>query len=230
MADNVISIPAAPSSEVAARRLFLIRTYQHLLGAVVAFVFLEIVYFKTGIAETIAGGLLSVSWLVVLGGFIVVGWIARGFAASPRSRTLQYVGLAGYVLAESLIFVPLLYVADAVAPGAIRSAASLTVLAFAGLTAIVFATGEDFSFLAGLLRFAGLLALIAIVGAVLFGMHLGTWFSLAMVGVAGGAVLVDTSRALQGDRLDSPVSASLELFASVALLFWYVVRLFLSRR
>jgi hypothetical protein len=230
MVNDGISIPAAPASLLATRRLFLVRTYQHLLAAVVAFVLLEITYFKTGLAETIAGALLSVDWLFVLGGFIVLGWIARAFAAAPTSRGLQYAGLAGYVLAESLIFVPLLYVADAVAPGAIESAATLTVLAFVGLTTIVFATREDFSFLAGLLRFAGLLALIAIVGAVLFGLQLGTWFSIAMIGLAGCAILYETSHVLQTRREEAPVSAALELFASVALLFWYAVRLFMARR
>ena len=100
MADDGISIPTAPASLLATRRLFLVRTYQHLLGAVVAFVLLEITYFKTGLAETIAGALLSVDWLFVLGGFIVLGWIARAFAAAPTSRGLQYAGLAGYVLAS----------------------------------------------------------------------------------------------------------------------------------
>jgi FtsH-binding integral membrane protein len=210
------------------RSLFLVRTYGHLLGAIVLFVLLELFYFGTGLAESIAGPLLSVNWLLVLGGFIVVSWIARGFATTAHSRTAQYGGLGLYVLAESIIFVPLLYVADSFAPGAIRSAATLTVLAFVGLTAIVFRTGKDFAFLSGLLRWAGVLALIAIVGAVLFGFGLGTWFSVAMIGVAGAAILYDTSNIIRVYPADRYVAGALELFASVALMFWYVLSLFLG--
>ena len=104
------------------RTLFLVRTYAHLLGAIVAFVALQLLYFSTGLAVAIAEPLLSVSWLLVLGGFIV-SWVATRVAASAKSRAAQYAGLGIYVVAESIIFVPLLYVADGFAPGTIRSAA-----------------------------------------------------------------------------------------------------------
>jgi FtsH-binding integral membrane protein len=212
------------------RSLFLVRTYTHLLGAILLFVLLELFYFATGLAEVIAGPLLSVNWLIVLGGFIVVSWIARGFATRANSRGAQYGGLGLYVLAESIIFVPLLYVADSFAPGAIRSAATLTVLAFIGLTAIVFRSGKDFAFLGGLLRWAGVLALIVIVGAVLFGTGLGMWFSVAMIGLAGAAILHDTSNIIRVYPSDRYVAGALELFASIALMFWYVLSIFLGGR
>ena len=212
------------------RSLFLVRTYAHLLGAVIAFVFLELFYFSTGLAEAIAEPLLSVNWLLVLGGFIVVSWIARGFATKATSQAAQYGGLGLYVLAESILFLPLLFVAESYAPGAIRSAATLTVLAFVGLTAIVFRSGKDFAFLAGLLRWAGVLALIAIVGAVLFGVGLGMWFSVAMVGVAGAAILYDTSKIIRVYPSERYVAGALELFASIALMFWYILSIFAGGR
>jgi FtsH-binding integral membrane protein len=212
------------------RSLFLVRTYAHLLGAIIAFVLLELFYFTTGLAVRIAEPLLSVNWLLVLGGFIVVSWIARGFATKATSPAAQYGGLGLYVLAESILFLPLLFVADSYAPGAIRSAATLTVLAFVGLTAIVFRSGKDFAFLAGLLRWAGVLALIAIVGAVLFGVGLGLWFSLAMVGVAGAAILYDTSKIIRVYPSERYVAGALELFASIALMFWYILSIFVGGR
>lgn len=220
--------PSAPPA-LGDRALFLVRTYTHLLGAVIAFVVLELFYFATGLAEAIAEPLLSVNWLIVLGAFILVGFVARRVAANAESPAAQYAGLGLYVVAESIIFVPLLFVADSAAPGAIRSAATLTVLAFIGLTMIVFRSGKDFAFLAGLLRWVGVLALIAIVGAVLFGFGLGTWFSVAMVGLAGAAILYDTSNILRHYPTDRYVAGALELFASVALMFWYLISLFLSR-
>lgn len=208
------------------RERFIVRTYAHLLGAVSAFVVLEYWYFSTGLATSITDALLSVTWLLVLGAFILVSWFARSLAARAGSQAAQYLGLGVYVLAESIIFVPLLYIADSYAPGAIQSAAILTILGFLGLSAIAFHSGADFQELRGFLMWAGVLALIAIIGAVTFGYELGTWFSVAMVGLAGGAILHDTSRIMRSYPVDRHVGASLELFASVALMFWYLLRLF----
>jgi uncharacterized protein len=224
------STVAAAGSRSETREAFITRTYGHLLGAVLAFVLLELVYFSTEIARTIGLALLSVNWLLVLGAFVVVGFLARGLAAQTRSSGAQYAGLAGYVIAESIIFVPLLFVADYYAPGTIKSAAVLTVVAFAGLTLVAFQSRKDFSFLRGLLAWAGVLALTAIVGAILFGVGLGTWFSVAMIALAGAAILYDTSNVLRHFPEDAHVAASLELFASVALMFWYVLRLLSARR
>jgi FtsH-binding integral membrane protein len=88
---------------------------------------------------------------------------------------------------------------------------------------------KDFSFLGGILRWAGVLALLAVVGGVIFGFHLGMFFSLAMVAVAGAAILYDTSNVIHHFPEDRYVAAALELFASVALMFWYLLRIFTSR-
>jgi FtsH-binding integral membrane protein len=105
----------------------------------------------------------------------------------------------------------------------------VTVLGFLGLTAVAFVTRKDFSFLGGLLRWGFVVALGLIVAGVLFGFHLGTWFSVAMVAFAGGAVLYDTSNVLHHFEEDRYVAGALELFASMALMFWYILRLFISR-
>ena len=52
----------------------------------------------------------------------------------------------------------------------------------------------------------------------------------AMVGLAGASILYNTSNVLYRYPEDRYVAASLQLFASVALLFWYVLRIFISRR
>ena len=62
-----------------------------------------------------------------------------------------------------------------------------------------------------------------------FGFELGTWFSVAMVAFAGAAILYDTSNVLHHYPEDRYVAGALQLFASVALMFWYVLRLFMSR-
>jgi len=194
------------------------------------FILIEVFLFKTGLALTLARAMLGVSWLLVLGGFVVVSWLASRVAHTAVSKPAQYAALAGFVVAEAIIFVPLLFIADYKAPGTITSAATVTFLAFSALTAVVFLTGKDFSFLRGILMWAGIVALCLIAAGVLFGFQLGTFFSVAMVALAGGAILYDTSNILHHYPEDRYVAAALELFASVALMLWYVLRLFLGRR
>jgi len=215
--------------DVGARATFIARTYNHLFGAMALFTIIEVVLFKSGVAETLAPKMLGVNWLLVLGAFMIVGWLARGAAHGAKTLAAQYAALVAFVAAEALIFLPLLYLAFTKAPGAISSAAIVSLVGFGGLTAIVFATRKDFSFLRGILMWGGLAALLLIVFGVLFGFHLGTWFSVGMIAFAGAAILYDTSNVLHHFPEDRYVAASLELFASVALLFWYVLRLFMSR-
>ena len=160
---------------------------------------------------------------------MVVGWLATHVAHRVDSKPLQYLALAGFVTAQAIIFVPLLALAMSMQPGMIESAAGVTLLGAGGLTVVAFVTRKDFSFLRGVLVWGGILALIAIVASVLFGFEMGTWFSVAMVGFAGAAVLYDTSNVLHHYPEDRYVAAALELFASIALMFWYVLRLFMSR-
>jgi FtsH-binding integral membrane protein len=213
-----------------ARGKFIARTYNHLFTAIVAFTLIEVALFKSGLAKSMAEVMLGTSWLLVLGGFVVVSWLARAVAHRAESKTAQYAALAGYVVAQAIIFVPLLYVADAYAPGAISSAAAITLAAFTGLTLIAFWTRKDFSFLRGVLMWGGIVALALIVGGAIFGFQLGTYFSVAMVGLAGAAILYDTSNVIHHYPEDRYVAASLELFASVALMMWYVLRILIDRR
>lgn len=223
--------PARPVAAMSgeARSDFIWRTYGHVAGAILAFAAIETYLFSTGIAQRIAPAMLGVSWLLVLGAFMLVGFLASHAAHRVESKPMQYLALGGFVLAQALVFVPLLYLAISIEPAIIESAAGVTLLGTAGLTAVVFVTKKDFSFLRGILVWGGILALVAIVSSVLFGFNLGTWFSVAMIGFAGAAVLYDTSNILHHHPEDRHVAAALELFASIALMFWYVLQLFLMR-
>jgi hypothetical protein len=221
---------AVSGTSVETRARFITRTYGHLVGAILAFVAVEIFLFKSGIALNILELMASLPWLVFMGAFLVVGWIASRVAHTVESLPAQYAALAVYVVAEALIFVPLLVVAEYYAPGMIGSAALVTAVGFTGLSGVVFMTRKDFSFLGGIIRWAGVVALLLIVCGAIFGFQLGTFFSVGMIALAGGAVLYDTSNVLHVYPEDRYVGASLELFASIALMFWYVLRLFLASR
>lgn len=210
------------------RGQFIMRTYTHLLGAIMAFAAIEIWLFQSGMALTILNAMGGVSWLLILGAFMIVGWLASSAANRVSSPAMQYFGLGAYVLVNAIIFVPLLYMAQSVAPGVIESAASVTIAGFMGLTAIAFWTRKDFSFMNGLLMWGGIVALILIVASVIFGFNLGTWFSVGMIALAGGGILRDTSNILHTFPADRHVAAALSLFGSVAMLFWYVLRLLIA--
>lgn len=218
------------------RAAFIRRTYAHLAGAVLAFVGLEAYLLTTPLGEKMIR-MISASqfgWLMFLGGFILCGWLARGLASGSASESLQYVGLTLYVIAEAVIFLPMLYIAVyfSESPNVLPTAGILTLLLFAGLTAVVFTTRKDFSFLRGILTIGGFIALGLIICGAIFGFELGLAFSGGMVLLAAGAILYDTSKILLHYRTDQHVGAALELFASVALLFWYILRIVmrLSRR
>jgi FtsH-binding integral membrane protein len=215
---------------VDARAQFILKTYAHLLGAVLLFTVIEVALFASGMAVVIARSMMGVSWLLVLGGFVIVSWLASRVAHAASSPAAQYAALGGFVLAEALIFVPLLLAASLVAPGVIQSAALVTIIGFFGLTAVAFKTRKDFSFLGGILRWSFIVVLLLIVAGVLFGFQLGTFFSVAMVGLAGAAILYDTSNVIHHFPTDRHVGAALQLFASVALMFWYVLRIFMASR
>lgn len=212
------------------RSTFVMRTYMHLVGAVMAFTAIEVALFQSGLAERIAAAFMGVSWMIVLGGFVLVSWFATRTAHSAATLPAQYLALGVFVVAEALIFVPLLYIANAYAPGAIQSAAVCTLIGFGGLTFVAWGTRKDFSFLRGILWWAGISALVAIVASVLFGFELGTLFSVAMVTLAGASILYDTSNIIRHYPEDRYVGAALQLFASVAMMFWYILRIFLNAR
>ena len=166
--------------------------------------------------------------LLLVGAFVGVRWIAESWAKSNTSSGMQYAGLSLYVVAEGVIFLPILWFAQTKFPDAISVAAAITLLIFAGLTAIVFITGADFSFLRSVLMLGGLVAFGLVICSMIFGFTLGLAFTVAMIALASGYILYDTSNVLHHYRIGQHVGASLALFASVALLFWYVLRLIMS--
>lgn len=214
------------------RATFIRRTYLHLATAVMGFIVLSALLIYTGIGVRMLNVLVTGSkygWLVVLGAFMLVSMLATRLADNADSNQTQLIGLGIYVLAESLIFAPLLTLAVLINPSIIAGAGITTLLLVAGLTFTAFTTKKDFSFMRSLLSVAGFIALGAIVASVICGFTLGVWFSAAMVLLCAGFILYDTSSIIHHYPLDRPAGAALHLFASIATMFWYVLRIFMSR-
>jgi FtsH-binding integral membrane protein len=224
--------PIASRAAESARAAFIRRTYAHLAGAVLAFAAIELVLFQVFLPDEPSARRFfqtffsnPFSLLVVFALFIGGGWLARAWASSDTSRGLQYVGLCLYVILQAIIFVPILtiatfYVND---PTIIPTAGILTLGMFAGLTMSVFLTGKDYSFMGPILAMCGWIAVGLIVASIIFGFTLGLLFSFAIVALASGYILYDTSNVIHHYRTDQHVAAALALFASVALLFMYIL-------
>ncbi|MHB1422863.1 MAG: Bax inhibitor-1/YccA family protein [Gemmataceae bacterium] len=214
------------------RALFIRRTYAHLAGAILAFMGIEVLLFKVlgqdGQAQVLRLMLGRFSWLLVMLGFMGASWLAQTWAQSDSSSAMQYMGLGLYVFAEAIIFLPLLIIAEHFMPTAIPTAAILTLGVFGGLTLAVFVTKKDYSPLRPILTVGSLIALGVIVAACLLGFNLGLIFSFVMVALMSGYILYYTSQVMLHYRTDQHVAAALALFAAVATLFWYILRIVMS--
>lgn len=201
--------------------------------AVLLFVIVEWVFFQI---EPIVNFAFSMTqgwrWMVMLGGFMLATNYAEKMAHKNHNINQQYLGLLLYVVAEAFIFIPLIGIAMMIAQdgGAniLYQAAILTLSLFTGLSAIVLITKKDFSFLRSILTIGFFIALGLIVAGWLFGFNLGLWFSVGMVVLASGSILYQTSNMVHKYSEDQYVGASLGLFASLMLLFWYILSI-LSR-
>ncbi len=220
----------APVNE---RSLFIQRTYMHLAGAVALFVAVEYVLLQLigpqaqqALLQTMLGNRLS--WFLVLGAFMAVSWFAQTMASQETSIGMQYVGLGLYSLAEAVVIFPLLALANRVEPSIIPTAGLLTLIVFGGLTALVFVTKADFSSLGRYLWFGAILSMGIVICALVFGFSLGIWYSAAMVALMAGYILYDTSNVMHHYKTTQYVAAALALFASLATLFYYIVRLLMS--
>jgi hypothetical protein len=231
--------PVASMATPDQRAAFITKTYAHLLGAIAAFAALEVFWFSTGLGETMLNMLMGggrLVWLVFLGAFVGVSMLANHWAMSSTSLGKQYAGLGIYTVFESILFLPLIAAAVTLGPdpaggmAILPKAMLITLTLFGGLTGVVFITRRDFSFMRSVLMFAGFAAMGLVAASLIFNFTLGIVFSYAMVALACGYILYDTSNVMQHYRINQHVAASLALFASVMLLFWYVLRILLSRR
>lgn len=225
--------PVAADLNAGDRAAFVSRTYAHLAGSVLAFIALEFVLLHSPAAGLMAAALGAgkVAILVVMFAFMGISWLAQKMADDSASPAMQYAGLGLYIVAEAFFFLPLIMMAAAFAgPNVIPMAAAITGAMFLGITFVAFTTKKDFSFLGGILKIAGFVAMGIIVASIAFGFDLGLLFSGVMVVFASAAMLYSTSNIMHRYGPTQHVAAALALFASVMLLFWYVLRLLMGSR
>lgn len=227
---NSNPILVAEASEVE-KASFYRKTYTHVALGVLIFIILETIFLRIEPLVNLMLSLQGYSWLILLGAFMGVTWVAQKMANNTADKPKQYLGYLLFIVAEALIFIPLLYIAMYYGggPQMIMQAGIVTGGMFLGLTAAVMLTKVDFSFLRTALTIGFFIALGLILGGVLFGFNLGLWFSVGMVVLASGSILYSTHQIKNEYATDQYVPAALSLFASLMLLFWYILQIFMSR-
>lgn len=223
--------PLVSEASQVERAEFYKKTYLHVAFAILAFIVLETVLINVIPVDVIIGMMSqNFVWLIIIGLFWLGSMMCEKLTLSA-SRETQYLGLAAFALLEAIIFLPMIYIAVAVAGfEVILQAATVTVAMFGGLTALVFTSKYDFSFLRTGLVIGGFISIGLIAAGAMFGFNLGLWFSVGMVVLASGSILYQTSQIKDNYTTEQYVGAALQIFSSVMLLFWYILRIFMSRR
>jgi len=204
--------------------------------------------YGTGIAASVFGGLQSMmqsmgSWsmLLVMLAFWGATTVAQSLAFNRSSRGTQYAGLGLYVVLEALIFIPLIgyVIISSVdksgvshAADVLRPAGIVTFGMIAGLTALVFMTNLDFSFLKVAIVLGSFAALAVVIVAAIAApnIQLGTWFSIAMIVLMATVILYQTNEIKNTLETDQHVAAAFILFSSFVTLLFYVIRFFAGGR
>ena len=240
---NPFIVADAPAADRAA---FFRRTYGLVAAAFGAFAVLLALFFvgfdqRQGTAFLLFSGLFSMidslgGWSVLL--VMVAFWgansVAQSLAFNRASRGSQYAGLGLYVILEALIFVPLIGFVIISTKGDAGSvlipAGIVTGAIIAALTALVFMTNLDFSFLKVAIVIGSFAALAIVIVAAIAGLSLGAWFSIAMIVLMASVILYQTNEIKNTLETDQHVAAAFILFSAFVTLLFYVIRFFAGRR
>lgn len=216
---------AQSSAEV--RMAFIQKTYVLFLAGILAAIVMGGITLNTplfGIAQALLG-IPLLAFLLMMGG----AWIA---GAVSRTEGLNYVALFGFTAFVGFIMAPLLYMFEGAFPGIVAQAAFLSVLVFGSLTAYVFVSKKDFSFLGGML-FVGLIALIIGGLANAFFFHsagAGYWMAWVSLFLFSGFVLYDTSQIIHRYDAQGYCAAALDLFLDFFNIFMAILRILAGSR
>jgi len=208
------------------------KVYIHVALALAWFLLAE--YFMLH-SEVVVNTMLSMlEWyrrLLVLWWFMWVSYWTEKMMINNSDKLTQYSALWIYVLAEALLFVPIIFIAISYTQdmSLLLQATVVTLALFLWISAVAFITKKDFSFLRSALIIWVFIAAWLIISWVLFWFTLWLLFSVLMVILAWWSILYNTSNIIHKYSEDQYIVAALWLFSSLMLLFWYILRIFLSR-
>lgn len=221
----------AADAAVSERTAFIQKTYLHLGGAIVAYAIMLALLVTQAPVEWMAqlfGG--RSGFLILFLGFMAVSYAAQYMAQGHFSKSTQYLGLLLYTALTALISWPAVYVCSTFPgyQGILAQAVIITLAIAGGLTASVFVTKANLSWMGRGLFILGWIVPAVCLAGIIFNFTLGLGF-LFFVGILiCGFILYETSMILHTFRTTEYVGAALALFASIATLFRIVLSILLG--
>lgn len=171
------------------------------------------------------------SWLLLLAVTFIAGWTSK-----VKGLNVAMLFLVGIVMGVELA--PMIYVAqvfagmgDTLSANPVRDAGIMTGAVFAGITAYVFVTKKDFSYMKGMLVMGSLIIFCACLMTFVFQSEM---FALAVASVgallSAGWLLYMTSYITRKSRMDDPVGDALVFVIQLRNLFMFLLRILMSAR
>jgi FtsH-binding integral membrane protein len=150
-----------------------------------------------------------------------------GATAVRHVPVVNVLALFGFTTFTGIVISPLMYAVSLYNPASIWQAGALTVGIFGGLTAYVFISKRDFSFLRGML-WTGLIIMIigGLLNVFLVGSSaLGFGLAAATLLLFSGYVLYDTSNIMRRYPTNEYIAGALDLYLDAFNIFLALIRL-----
>jgi modulator of FtsH protease len=162
--------------------------------------------------------------------FVMIGGVI-GAQAVRLVRGVNLLALFGFTTLTGVIISPLLFIISQSNPASILQAGVLTVGIFGGLTAYVFISKRDFSFLRGMLTVGLIVILLSAVLNIFIGsLAFGFGVAAASLLLFSGFVLYDTSNIIRNYPTTEYVAGALSLYLDAFNIFLALLRLLNSGR
>ena len=162
-------------------------------------------------------------WIALI---VLIGGVL-GAQAVRHVPGVNLFALFAFTTLTGIVISPLLYIVSQTNPASIFQAGVLTVGIFGGLTAYVFISRKDFSFLRGMVT-VGLIVVVlaAFLNVLIIGSSaLGFAISAAVLLLFSGYVLYDTSNIIRRYPTNEYVAGALSLYLDAFNIFLALIRL-----
>jgi FtsH-binding integral membrane protein len=217
---NNLQTPTAIEASVAERMSFIRKVY--------ALFFIATLFAIGGVALGFLFPPLMLAafehpWIAL---FVMLGGV-MGAQAVRHMRGINLLALFGFTTLTGVVISPLIYIISQNNPVSLLQAGVLTIGIFGGLTAYVFISKRDFSFMRGMLV-TGLIVLIltGLLNVLLVGSNaLAFGVSAAALLLFSGFVLYDTSNIIRRYPTNEYVAGALSLYLDVWNIFLALLRI-----
>lgn len=215
-------------SPVEVRMEFIRKTYTLFLAGILCALVAGTICLNSAPVFSLAATILRTPILAIA---LLFG-LTLGAQAVSHIEGINYAALFGFTAFIGFLFAPILRMYEISAPGIVMQAAVLTVITFSALTAYVFVTKKDFSFMGGMLFVGMILLVLGGLANVFFFRNAGVSYYMAWVTLFlfSGYVLYDTSQIIHKYDSRGYVSAALSLFLDFFNMFMAILRILGGRR